>query len=78
MNLDRHRTYIKCSRCNFDARIFLRQVRHQDVVICGGCKANIWLIDYMGQYRKTKRQVQNAIADVLNAFGGDKTVTIKL
>jgi hypothetical protein len=56
----------------------MRQVRNQDVVICGGCKTNIWLVDHLGQYRKAKRQVQKAIENLLGAFGGSKTITIKL
>jgi hypothetical protein len=78
MNLDRHRIYLKCPSCNFNARIFMRQVRNQDVLICSGCKTNIWLVDHLGQYRNAKRQVQKAIENLLSAFGGSKTITIKL
>ena len=77
MNLDRQRIYIKCPRCNFHARPFLRQVRHEDTLICGGCKANIHLIDHIGQYRKAERQVRRAIED-LTAQLGSLNLTIKL
>jgi hypothetical protein len=56
----------------------MRQVRHQDVVICGGCKANIWLVDHLGQYRKAAKQVRKAIENLFSEFGGNRTITIKL
>lgn len=77
MNLDRQRIYLPCPRCNFYARPFLRQVRHQDTLICGGCKANIHLVDYIGQYRNAERQVRRAIEDFTAQLRG-LNLTIKL
>lgn len=75
--LDRERIYIQCPRCNFYARPFLRQVRHQDTLICGGCKSNIHLIDFLGQYRKAERQIQRALKKLTDQFR-DLNITIKL
>ena len=36
----------------------LRQVRNQDTLICGGCKSNIHLLDYLGQYRKAEGPIR--------------------
>jgi hypothetical protein len=68
VNLDRERIYVQCPRCNFNARPFLKQVRHQDVLICTGCKANIWLTDYLGQYRTAERRVRKAIEDLTKSL----------
>jgi hypothetical protein len=77
MNLDRHRIYIQCPRCSFYARPFLRQVRNQETIICGGCKANIRLIDHLGQYRKSERLVRKALQALAEGFG-NMTINIKL
>lgn len=77
MNLDRERIYIQCPRCNFYARPFLRQVRNQDTLICGGCKSNIHLVDYLGQYRKAERHIRRAIEDLTNSLR-NLNITIKI
>jgi len=68
MNLDRERIYIQCPRCNFYARPFLRQVRHQDVIVCAGCKANIRLTDHLGQYKLAERRVRKALEELSASF----------
>lgn len=69
INLDRHRIYIHCPRCNFWARVFLRQVKNRETIICGGCKANLHLEDYLGSYRKAERQVKRALASLAESTG---------
>lgn len=76
-SLHRERIYIQCPRCDFYARPFLRQVRHQDVMICGGCKTNIWLVDYIGQSRKAERQICRALESLTDQFRS-LNLTIKL
>jgi hypothetical protein len=76
-NLDRKRIYIRCPRCNFFARPFLRQVRHRETIICSGCKANIRLDDWLGSYRKAERQVRQAL-NALKAQLGSMTLNLKL
>jgi hypothetical protein len=77
INLDRNRIYIKCPRCNFWARPFLRQVRHRETIVCGGCKANLRLEDHLGSFRKAQRKVNKALEN-LKAQLGNLTINIKL
>ena len=77
LNLDRQRIYLQCPRCNFWARPFLRQVRHRETIICGGCKSNIQLDDNLGSLRKTQRQVEMALHELEEQLRG-LTINIKL
>jgi len=61
LNLDRGRIYIHCPRCHFWSRPFLRQIRHRDTIICGGCKLNIRLDNHLGSFRKAQREVNRAL-----------------
>jgi hypothetical protein len=68
-NLDRQRIEIECPRCRFSARVFLRQVRVCDVVVCGGCKGNIQLIDHMATFRRANRRITAAVNSLMSALG---------
>lgn len=68
LNLDQHRIDIECPRCRFPARPFLRDVRACDVIVCGGCKANIRLVDHMGSLRMAERRIEAALDDLMSAF----------
>ena len=76
-NLDYERIYIQCPRCNFWARPFLRQIRHRETIVCGGCKANIRLDDHLGSFRKAQRQVNRALEE-LKAQLSNMTINIRL
>jgi hypothetical protein len=76
-NLDGERIYIHCPRCNFLARPFFRQIRHRETIVCGGCKANIRLDDYLGSFRKAQRQVNRALEE-FEAQLGNITINIRL
>ena len=76
VNLDRHRIYITCPRCSFFARPYLRQVRHRETIICGGCKANLRLDDYLGSYRTAERKLRRELDEITEAFK-DLTMTVK-
>lgn len=76
VNLDRQPIYIQCPKCGFFARPFLRQVRHRETIICGGCKSNLRLDDHLGSYRKADRQLRHALDELANAFK-DLNLTIK-
>jgi hypothetical protein len=65
---DRHRIDIECPRCRFPARPFLRQVRLGDVIVCGGCKADIRLVDHMAAYRQADRRIRAAVDDLMSAM----------
>ena len=79
INLDRAELDMPCPRCRFENRIFYRQARLRDVIICRGCKANIRLDDHMNECRKARQQINKVLAEleqVLTSF--NKTVTIRL
>ena len=63
--LDDHRMDIECPRCKFPMRAFLRQVRLCDVIVCGGCKANIQPVDHMGTFRRATRNIDTALGELL-------------
>ena len=77
ISLDRHRIYITCERCNFPARPFLRQIRHGETIVCGGCKANIHLVDHLGSFRKAQRRINRAMEDLMKSLG-NLNLTLKL
>ena len=77
MNLDRECIYIQRPGCNFYARPFLRQVRNQETIICGGCKGNHRLVDHLAQHGKTERRVGKAL-EALNKGLGNMTINLKL
>ncbi len=68
IDLDQHRIDIECPRCQFPARVFLRQVKVCDVIVCGGCKANVRLEDHMGSFRMAERRIKAAMDDLMAAF----------
>jgi len=72
LNLDRERIYIHCPRCNFWSRPFLRQIRHREMIICGGCKSNIRLDDHLGSFRTAQRQVKKALEELEHSLGNIK------
>lgn len=75
LDLDRTRIRIECPKCQFPARPFFRQVKHRDVLVCGGCKSNIQLIDHLGSYRKSERQIKHALEELTSSL---KNITIKI
>lgn len=78
-DLDRFQLDVACPNCRFYNRIFYRDARLRDVLICRGCKANIRLDDHMNEGRKARAQVARAVReleDTLKGLGG--TINIKL
>ena len=68
INLDKFEIEVKCPRCGFYNKIFLRQVRIRSVIICRGCKGNIQLEDYMNEYRKAKRNIAKSVQELEGCF----------
>jgi hypothetical protein len=68
INLDRQRVDLECPRCKFPARVFLRQVRLCDVIVCGGCKGNIRLVDHMATVRKAERRISEALNSLMSTI----------
>ena len=75
-DLDREQIYIYCPRCNFWSRPFLRQIRHRETIVCGGCKANIHLDDHLGSVRSAQRRVRKALEELEGQLG-NFTINIK-
>jgi hypothetical protein len=67
-NLDRQRIDIECPRCRFRSRVFLRQIRLCDVIVCGGCKGNIRLVDHMSTFRKADRRIGAAVDGLISTL----------
>ncbi|RSZ31568.1 hypothetical protein [Variovorax sp. 3P27G3] len=64
IDIDRFSFDVECPECRFATKIFYRDARLRDVLICRGCKANIQLNDHMNECRKVRSQVSSAIADL--------------
>jgi hypothetical protein len=64
-NLDKVRTEIKCPRCRFLNRIWLKQIRLHDVIICRGCKSNISLTDEFNSVKKAKQDREKRFKSLL-------------
>jgi hypothetical protein len=60
--LDRTGLEAPCPRCGFFNGFTFRQGRLQDVIICRGCKANIFLRDHLGECRKAAHRIDEAIS----------------
>lgn len=77
LDLDRIQFEVACPRCRFTNRIFYRNARLRDVVICRGCNRGIRLDDHMNECRKARTQFNNALRELEKAISG-LNITIKL
>ena len=71
INLDKQEIEFQCPTCNFYSKIWLKQARLRDVVICRGCKYNIRLDDQMNETRKAIRsfkRTMNKLEQTLNGM----------
>lgn len=78
INLDRFEFEVECPKCSFASKIFYRDARLRDVLICRGCKANIQLDDHMNECRKARRQFHTAIQELEEAIARLNNITIKI
>lgn len=79
IDLDRIELDIECPKCKFVSKIFYRDARLRDVIICRGCKVNIQLDDHMNECRKVRRQLNEAMEELTNALSQlNKTITLRL
>jgi hypothetical protein len=69
-DLDNHWIDVTCPHCPLTTEASLRDVRLGMVVICRGCKANIRLIDYLGEYHRARRRLLNSFQRPFDAFKG--------
>lgn len=70
IDLDSHEIEFQCPRCNFYNKIWLKQARLRDVVICRGCKSNIRLDDQMNETRKAIRSIRRAMNELEETLKG--------
>ncbi|QEL19813.1 hypothetical protein PX52LOC_06893 [Limnoglobus roseus] len=64
ISLDRVTLEAPCPRCGFYSKFTFRQVRLNDVVICGGCKCNVQLVDHYDQCRKAQASLNRGIREL--------------
>jgi hypothetical protein len=76
IDLDRFEFEVECPKCSFASKIFYRDARLRDVLICRGCKANIQLDDQMTECRKARRQFHTAIHELEEAIAKLNNITI--
>lgn len=78
IDLDRFEFEVECPKCSFASKIFYRDARLRDVLICRGCKANLQLDDHMNECRKARRQFHTAIQELEEAIAKLNNITIRL
>jgi hypothetical protein len=64
INLDKIEVDIDFPKCNFNNKIFLKNIRLKDVIICCGCKRNIQLDDHMHTFRKAKKDIERQFKEL--------------
>jgi hypothetical protein len=67
-DIDDHWIDVSCPRCPLTTEASLRDVRLGNVIICRGCKANIRLVDHLGEYHRARRRLADSLNSLLNAF----------
>jgi hypothetical protein len=78
IDLDRFEFVVECPKCSFTTKIFYRDARLRDVLICRGCKANIQLDDHMNECRKARRQFNAAMQELKDALAKlNTTITLR-
>lgn len=78
IDLDRFEFEVECPQCGFATKIFYRDARLRDVLICRGCKANIQLDDRMNECRKAKRQIDAAMRELESSIASlNTTITLR-
>ena len=69
LDLDKHRFEFECPECGFYNGASIRQARVRDVVICRGCKADIWLDDGMNECGKIVTSLRRSIRRLEREMG---------
>lgn len=74
-NIDNEHIEFSCPECGFYNIIFFKQARLREVVICRGCKSNIYLDDQMNECRKAKWVISKALQKLERSL---KNISIKI
>jgi hypothetical protein len=69
-DLDRRWIDVDCPSCRLATPVTLRDVRLGSVVICRGCKANVRLIDHLGEYHRVRRRLERTLGRALARLAG--------
>jgi hypothetical protein len=77
LNLDRVSIDIPCPGCGFFERATIRQIRLQDIIICGGCKANIHLRDQMAEVGKARRRIARQLNELASILAKPINITLR-
>jgi hypothetical protein len=72
-DIDKVEVELACPICGFYATVTMGQIRLEDVVICGGCKANIQLVDMAGETGKCRTLLRRMVEDL-----GKKPINLTL
>jgi len=67
-DIDKITIEFQCPKCGFYNKIFFKQARLRDVIICRGCKNNIQLDDQMNECRKAEQAIKRAMQWVEESF----------
>lgn len=68
-DLDRRSINVDCPQCRLATQATLRDVRIGGVIICRGCKANIRLVDHLGEYQRVRRRMRDTFEQMFANFG---------
>jgi hypothetical protein len=60
-DVDKLEAEIACPICGFYATVTMREIRLEDAVICGGCKAIIQFVDVAGETGKFRGLVREML-----------------
>ncbi len=76
LDLDQVDVEVDCPDCGFYSTVRFKQIRLEDVTICGGCKRNIQLVDFMSSLEKARREIAHALEQMRDELSG--TISIEL
>lgn len=62
-NLDYWEIDTPCPKCGFYIFFFFKQACNNEIIICGGCKSNVKLIDYLDECKTGNKQIRRALKD---------------
>jgi len=77
-DLDNAALEIPCPRCGFYESVTIRQIRLGDVLICGGCKGNIALVDLEGEVWVARAELNAAISNLAEVLEKGLSFKIRL
>lgn len=77
INLDKFSIKIDCPNCGFFNPVTIKEIRLRDAIICRGCKSTINFDDSMNETRKTVREINRQLNEIMEQLGKMSKITIK-